>query len=192
VRILGTACGLGVEGSGWVAAPRLVVTNAHVVAGEDDTVVQAPGDAAGSRSAALVHFDPRNDVAVLRVAGLAAPTLRLAGDPASGTAGAVLGYPLNGPFDAGPARIGATRTVISEDAYGQGPVRREVTPLRGRVRSGNSGGPVVDADGRVLATVFAATTDGPAGGFGVPNGVVRDALATARRSGPVPSGACAG
>jgi S1-C subfamily serine protease len=192
VRILGTACGLGVEGSGWVAAAGLVVTNAHVVAGEDDTVVQAPGDAAGSRDATLVHLDVRDDVAVLRVEGLSALALPLAPEPGSGTAGAILGYPLNGPFDVQAGRIGTTRAVFSEDAYGRGPVRREVTPLRGRVRSGNSGGPVVDARGRVLTTVFAASTSGPPGGYGVSNAVVADALAAARGSGPVSSGACAG
>ena len=194
VRILGTACGLGIEGSGWVGAPGLVVTNAHVVAGEQDTVVQAPGDATGSRPATLVRLDVRDDVAVLRVAGLSASplALALAPDPASGTAGAILGYPLDGPFDVEAGRIGATRTVISQDAYGRGPVRRSVTPLRGRVRSGNSGGPVVDAQGQVLATVFAATTSGPPGGYGVPNALVGDALAAARTSGQVSSGDCAG
>ncbi len=193
VRILGTACGLGVEGSGWVAGPGLVVTNAHVVAGEHDTVVQALG--AGTRPAAIVHLDVRDDVAVLRVGGLAARPLALAAGPTQGTAGAILGYPLDGPFDAEPGRIGATRTVISQDAYGRGPVQRDVTPLRGRVRSGNSGGPVVDARGRVLTTVFAARTDAPPGqpgGFGVPNAVVAGALVAARGSGPVPVGACAG
>jgi uncharacterized membrane protein required for colicin V production len=195
VRILGTACGLGVEGSGWVAAPQLVVTNAHVVAGERDTVVQAPGDASDGRAATLVHFDVHDDVAVLRVPGLVAPRLALAADPAAGTAGAILGYPLNGPFDVEAGRIGATRTVLSEDAYGRGPVRRSVTPLRGRVRSGNSGGPVVDADGHVVTTVFAARTGSSPtqpGGYGVPNAVVRGALATARASAPVSSGACVG
>jgi hypothetical protein len=187
VRILGNACGLGVEGSGWVAAPGLVVTNAHVVAGEHDTVVQAPGDAAGSRDATLVHLDVRDDVAVLRVPGLGAPALALASNPSSGTAGALLGYPLNGPFDVEAARIGATRTVLSQDAYGRGPVRRSVTPLRGQVRSGNSGGPIVDAAGHVLTTVFASTTSGPRGGYGVAN-----AVAGARTSGSVSSGACAG
>ena len=192
VRILGNACGLGIEGSGWVAGPGLVVTNAHVVAGEHDTAVQAPGDPAGSRDATLVHLDVHDDVAVLRVAGLGAPALALARDPASGTAGAILGYPLNGPFDVEAGRIGATREVLSEDAYGRGPVRRTITPLRGRVRSGNSGGPVVDAQGRVLTTVFAATTSGRPAGYGVANTVVVDALAAARHSGPVSSGACVG
>jgi hypothetical protein len=195
VRILGNACGLGVEGSGWVAGDGLVVTNAHVVAGEHDTVVQAPGDPAGSRDATLVHLDVRDDVAVLRVPGLGAPALALASDPAAGTAGAVLGYPLNGPFDVEAARIGATRVVLTQDAYGRGPVRRTITPLRGHVRSGNSGGPVVDARGHVLTTVFAATTGSPPaprGGYGVANAVVAGAIGAARTSGPVSSGACAG
>lgn len=190
VRVLGTACGLGIEGSGWVAAPGLVVTNAHVVAGEDDTVVELRGSAP-DRPAQLVRFDVRNDVAVLRVPGLGAPALALAAHPAAGTSGAILGFPLNGPFDVEAARIGATRTVLSEDAYGRGPVPRRVTTLRGRVRSGNSGGPIVDASGRVLATVFAATTNGVPGGFGVPDAVVRATLAGAATSGRVSSGVCA-
>jgi S1-C subfamily serine protease len=190
VRVLGTACGLGIEGSGWVAGPGLVVTNAHVVAGEQDTVVQV-GGGGPSHPASLARIDVRNDVAVLRVAGLGVPALALASDPASGTAGAILGYPLDGPFDAEAARIGATQTVLSDDAYGRGPVRRSITPLRGRVRSGNSGGPVVDASGRVLATVFAATTHGAPGGFGVPDAVVRGALASARGGGAASSGPCA-
>jgi S1-C subfamily serine protease len=125
------------------------------------------------------------------VSGLGAPTLQLASDPAAGTAGAILGFPLDGPFDAEPARIGATRTALTEDAYGNGPVARSLTTLRGRVRSGNSGGPVVDADGRVLATVFAATTRGTPGGFGVPNAVVARAIAAGRAGRPVSSGTCA-
>jgi S1-C subfamily serine protease len=190
VRVLGTACGLGVEGSGWVAAPGLVVTNAHVVAGEHDTVVEV-GGGAPDLPATLTHLDVRDDVATLRVPGLGAPALALAPAPAAGAAGAILGYPLDGPFDAEPARVGATRAVLTEDAYGRGPVSRLVTPLRGRVRSGNSGGPVVDARGRVLTTVFAATTSGTRGGFGVANAIVRDAIASGRVHGPVSSGACA-
>ena len=190
VRIRGTACGLGIEGSGWVAGDGVVVTNAHVVAGQDDTVVEVGGE--GPRlDATAVAFDARNDVAVLRVPGLDAPALRIASDPAAGTEGAILGYPENGPYDVRAARIGATRTVTATDAYGQGPVRRRMTPIRGVVRSGNSGGPVVDGEGRVLTTVFAATTsDGPRAGYGVPNGIVRERLAGA--GDPVDTGPCAG
>ncbi|HEV2061442.1 MAG TPA: trypsin-like peptidase domain-containing protein, partial [Solirubrobacteraceae bacterium] len=185
----GTACGLGVEGSGWVAGPGVVVTNAHVVAGQEDTSVQVAGEGA-SLDAEAIAYDPRNDVAVLRVEGLSAPELPLAEDPDSGTSGAILGFPENGPYDVRAARIGATRNVRSEDAYGRGPVERPMTPIRGIVRSGNSGGPVVDGEGRVLTTVFAATVGGRMrAGFGVPNDVVRETLQ--RADGPVDTGPCA-
>ena len=98
-----------------------------------------------------------------RVPGLSAPALRLASDPRTGTAAAILGYPLDGPYDAEPGRLGQTQRVSTEDAYGNGPVLRSITSLRGRVRPGNSGGPMVDAAGQVVATVFAAITGaGPA------------------------------
>jgi S1-C subfamily serine protease len=197
VRVLGSACGLGVEGSGWIAAPGLVVTNAHVVAGESDTVVQVGGHAP-SLTAHAVVFDSRDDIAILRVPGLVAPTLDLAAAPRSGTSAAILGYPLDGPFDAQPGRIGQTERVRTEDAYGNGPVLRSIVALRGRVRPGNSGGPMVDAAGEVVATVFAAITNGGepglgAGGFAVPNAVVRPELAIARaHRAAVGTGPCAG
>jgi S1-C subfamily serine protease len=190
VKVLGSACGLGIEGSGWVAAPGLVVTNAHVVAGQHDTRVLERGRQPGT-DARVVAFDPRNDVAVLRVPGLDAPALTIVADPRSGTSAAILGFPGNGPYDVRAARLGQTREVITQDAYGNGPVKRSLTSLRGAVRSGNSGGPVVDARGRVLATVFAATTSGPRGGFAVPNAIVRATLTRARASGAVSTGNCA-
>jgi S1-C subfamily serine protease len=186
VRVLGTACGLGVEGSGWVAGPGIVVTNAHVVAGENDTTVTTQDGA--SIDAVPVHYDPGNDLALLRVEA-PLPVLGVARDAGRGTPGAVLGYPENGPFALTPARLGDTSTVLSDDSYGRGPIRREIAFLRGGVRSGNSGGPMVDARGRVLGTVFAATTSGPPGGFAVPNSVVEEALAD--DSGPVDTGPCA-
>jgi S1-C subfamily serine protease len=188
VRILGTACGLGVQGTGWVARPGLVVTNAHVVAGEDDTTVQAQGVGPRLRAVA-VHYEPANDLAILRVGGLGAPPLALAADVRPGGAGAILGFPKNGSYAAEPARIGATDTVISQDAYGRGPLTRQMVSLRGVIRSGNSGGPVVDRAGDVVATVFAATLESARpGGFGVPNAIVRDALE--RSDQPVGTGPC--
>ena len=193
VRVFGTACGLGVEGSGWVAAPDLVVTNAHVVAGETDTAIQV-GGVGPSRGAAVVSFDVHNDIAVLRVSGLGLPALALTANPRSGTAGAILGYPLDGALDAEAGRIGQTEGVNTEDAYGQGHVLRTITALRGNVRPGNSGGPVIDAHGRVLATVFAAlTATARPGRFAVPNGVVRAELARARsQTTSVAPGHCSG
>src|SRR5690242_19928161 len=165
VKVLGTACGLGIEGSGWVAAPGVVVTNAHVVAGETDTEVQIGGEGIGL-SAHAIAFDPHDDIALLRVDGLSEPVLTLAGGSRPGTPAAILGYPLDGAFDAEPGRVGQTNTVRTQDAYGNGPVLRSITTLRGRVRPGNSGGPMVDSHGQVVATVFAALTGTRrAGGF---------------------------
>jgi S1-C subfamily serine protease len=189
VRVLGTACGLGVEGSGWVAAPGLVVTNAHVVAGETDTTVIS--SASDSRlDATPVHYDPTNDLALLRVTALPSIPLSFAPQVRSGTAGAVLGYPENGPFTIAPARVGGTGPVVTQDSYGSGPVTRELTSLRGEVRSGNSGGPLVDADGKVMGTVFAATARGKPGGYAVPNSIVSAALGDS--SGEVGTGPCTG
>jgi S1-C subfamily serine protease len=193
VRVLGTACGLGVEGTGWVAAPHIVVTNAHVVAGESDTAVEVGGSAPGL-TAEVVDFDPHDDVAILRVPGLNQPALTMARHSPSGTSVAILGYPLDGPFNAEPGRIGQTQSVDTENAYGQGPVQRSITPLRGLVRPGNSGGPLIDSSGKVNGTVFAAVSGGGgAAGMAVPNSVVALQLARGEaRQGPVSSGACAG
>ena len=189
VRVLGTACGLGVQGSGWVAGDGIIVTNAHVVAGQDDTSVQLGGQ--GPRiDAEAVHYDPRNDLAVLRAPGIGAtPALRLNEGAEPGTSAAILGFPENGRYDVQPGRLGQTSTVVTQDAYGQGRVRRRITSLRGLVRSGNSGGPMVDGQGRVVTTIFAATTSGGGqSGFGVPDSIVRAGLARAR--GPVDTGPC--
>lgn len=191
VRVLGTACGLGIQGSGWVAAPGIVVTNAHVVAGEDDTVVQEGLDGP-EHDAVPIAFDPTNDIAVLSVDSLDLPALDLSGSPTSGRAAGILGYPENGPYDARPGRLGEIRTVLTQDAYGRGPVRRDLTSLRGVVRSGNSGGPMVDGRGQVVTTIFAALRNPPRpGGFGVPNAVVSETLARAGGN-EVGTGPCAG
>ncbi|MGO9753581.1 MAG: MarP family serine protease [Solirubrobacteraceae bacterium] len=195
VRVVGTACGLGIEGSGWVAAHDLVVTNAHVVAGESDTVVEVGGEPP-DLSAVPVVFDAHNDIAVLRVQGLDETPLALAPDPSTGTGAAILGYPLDGPFDAQPGRLGQTQLTATENAYGDGPVLRVISSLRGLVRPGNSGGPMIDRAGSVVGTVFAAITHPPAGdpgGFAVPNSVVGSEIARARASDRgVSSGTCTG
>lgn len=189
VKVLGTACGLGVQGSGWVAGNELVVTNAHVVAGQDDTTVQLQGEGP-LLDAEAVSYDPKNDLAILRVPGLdGAPRLRLNVNAQAGTSGAVLGFPENGGYDIEPARLGQTATVITQDSYGRGPLQRLITSIRGLVRHGNSGGPVVDGSGRVVATIFAASTGRGRTGYGVPDSVVQRALGRIR--GRVSTGPCA-
>ncbi|MEN3342597.1 MAG: hypothetical protein V7644_2001 [Actinomycetota bacterium] len=187
VRVLGTACGVGVEGSGWFATHHLVVTAAHVVAGQRDTGVQIPG-AAGVRDAEVVAYDPHDDVAILRVGGAGPRPLRIL-EPRPGASVAIAGYPENGPLQATPGRIGRTAVVLTRDAYGHGPISRTITAVAGRVRHGDSGGPAIDRSGAVQSTIFAARVGEPSG-YGVPASVVRRALASARR--PVSTGSCTG
>ncbi len=190
VRILGTACGLGVQGSGWVARDGVVVTNAHVVAGQDDTTVELRD---GSRhDAEAIHYDPDNDLAILRSSGISGtPALELDASVPEGTSAAILGFPENGPFTVRAGRLGATQTVSSQDSYGRGPLQRRITSLRGRVRSGNSGGPMVDGRGQVVTTIFAASVSSrERTGFGVPSTIVQQALSAGRSR--VGTGPCAG
>jgi S1-C subfamily serine protease len=186
VKIVGVACGIGVEGSGWFARRDLVVTAAHVVAGESRPTVYLP--TGGTFDADVVAFDPHNDVAVLRVHGATVTPLRAA-DPTPGTPVAILGYPNNGSLTATPGRIGSTSAVLTRDAYGHGPVDRIITAVAGHVVHGNSGGPAVDARGVVRTTIFAARVGEPTG-YGVPTPTVLRALESAQR--PVSTGACAG
>jgi S1-C subfamily serine protease len=190
LRVTGTACGYGVEGSAWVAGRNLVVTNAHVVAGETATWVQI-GGSGQQLPAEVVAFDERNDIAVMRVEGLGLAPLPVAA-ARTGEAAAVIGFPQNGPLDIEPARTGTTERVVSTDAYDNGPVERIVTSFRVYVRPGNSGGPAVDADGRVISTIFASRTDSNNSGYGVPSRIVQRHLrAAASRTTPVSTGGCA-
>jgi S1-C subfamily serine protease len=173
VKITATACGLGVEGSGWVAKPHIVITAAHVVAGAHGITVDGHG------ATALV-VDRHEDVAVLRVPGLAAPTLPLT-DAHDGDEVAILGYPEDGPFDARPGRMGNTADVLVNGSL------REVVAVSGLIRHGNSGGPAVNSAGEVEAEIFAARI-GTSGGYGVPAAPIRAALARARRA--VSTGSC--
>jgi uncharacterized membrane protein required for colicin V production len=173
VRITATACGLGVEGSGWVARPHIVVTAAHVVTG-------ASGIRAQGHLATPLVVDRRQDVAILRVPGLKARALAMT-EPRDGESVAILGFPENGPFDARPGRVGATADVLVKGSL------REVTAISGLVRHGNSGGPAVNEAGEVEMTVFAARL-GARGGYGIPAAPVRRDLAKAKR--PVSTGSC--
>jgi S1-C subfamily serine protease len=145
--------------------------------------------------ATAIDFDPHDDIAILHVPGLSAAVLTIAGNPPAGTAAAILGFPLDGPFDAEPGRVGRTEDISTDDAYGNGPVLRLITSLRGLVRPGNSGGPLIDSAGRVVAMVFASVTGAGrgTGGFAVPDSLVARQLMIARARGTdVSTGPCAG
>lgn len=188
LRVEGRACGLDVSGSGWTVAPGVVVTAAHVVAGESRTTVQRGGAGRKLRARVMV-YDTRNDVAVLLAPGLLAEPLPLA-DATDGDPVAILGFPRNGPYAITAARVGKTATVLAQDSYGSGMTLRLMTSLRGKVQHGNSGGPAVDAEGRVQSTIFGSSkTDGTA--LGVPADVVKAAVARIGAK-PVSTGKCAG
>ena len=181
VRVVGIACGVGVEGSGWIVARGLVVTNAHVVAGISRPYV----DRQGGRvlRATVVAFDPTNDLALLRVPGLKGRPLRLA-KPENDLPVVVLGFPENGPYKAIPGRLGGTAPTFVRDAYGRFPTARGVTTIRADIRPGNSGGPIVDALGRVRAVVFARRAKFN-GGFGVPSQLVATLVGKPRSRSPI-------
>lgn len=148
------ACGRGVEGTGFLYSPGRIMTNAHVVAGVDDPTVSV-----GDREvdAQVVHYDSDLDVAVLAVDGVQRPYLRFDKSGEARQSAAVLGYPNDGPYNVQAARIRGEQRLRSPDIYGRGTVVREVFSLRSLVRPGNSGGPLLSADGAVLGVIFAAS-----------------------------------
>ena len=190
VRITGYSRGAGVAGSGWVAAPGLVVTNAHVAAGASRLRVHPEGSTWSRLRADTVLVDERNDLAILKVDGLDLPALELA-EPVPGEPVAVLGYPENGPFDARPGRVGRTGPAVFTDARGRGATRRDVTSVRAVVRPGNSGGPVVNSRGQVVATIFAGRVGTGDLGYAIPASIIETALERAERrvAAGIPAGA---
>jgi uncharacterized membrane protein required for colicin V production len=156
LRIRGQGCGGIISGSGFVFGPGLVATNAHVVAGIQYPFAQ---DANGSHRAKVVWFDPALDLAILRVSNLAGPSLSIDPDAVGhGTPAAALGYPGGGNFTAGPAAILDEFKALGHDIYGQGRTSRDVYEIQANIIPGNSGGPLVARDGRVIGMVFAEST----------------------------------
>ncbi|MDQ4488895.1 MarP family serine protease [Sinomonas sp. ASV486] len=155
LRITGTAyqCGQNQTGSGFAVAPDRIITNAHVVAGVSEPVVELPGG--GARSGRVVYFDAVRDLAVIAVDGLHVAPLPLTGTSSSGTPAAFGGYPLGGPYQLRPAVIQGTTTVLAPDIYGANEVPKQVYQISGNVQQGNSGGPLLTLDGQVTGVVFA-------------------------------------
>jgi hypothetical protein len=186
VKVTGRACRQIQEGSGWVAADGLVVTNAHVVAGESRTTVL---DATGSEhDATVVAFDPVRDLAVLGVSTLDAEPLRLT-DAEAGAVGAVYGHPGGGPLVASPARVGEEILAVGTDIYRTGESRRRVLVLAASLQPGDSGGALVDAVGDVMGVAFAIDPGREGTSYALTDDEVEDVL-DAVASAPVDTGPC--
>ncbi len=191
MEVLADGCAIGLlnEGSGFVAAPGYVVTNAHVVAGTRDQLVIVDG---AHLHADVVAFDPSLDLAVLRVPDLRAEPLELALEevPRS-TAGAVLGFPGGPPLARSPAAVRAVVDAAGRDIYGEGRVDRRLYELQAVVRPGSSGGPFVLPDGRVAGVVFASSTVDDRLAYALTAAEVAPIVELARlRTRPVGTGAC--
>jgi S1-C subfamily serine protease len=192
VKVLGTApsCSRRIEGSGFVYAGERVMTNAHVVAGTRDVSVETTN---GRLDGTVVVYDPERDLAVIYVPGLRAPVMPFASKPAaSGANGIVLGYPLDGPYNAQSARVRDVSNITGPDIYDENDVTREIYTIRALVRSGNSGGPLVTPSGQVLGVIFAAAADDRNVGFAL---TAEEAAGTAKlgqgRTRSVRTGDCA-
>lgn len=191
VKVLGSAtdCDRTVEGSGFVYAPGRVMTNAHVVAGVSEPVVQVGDD---DLAAEVVYYDPDVDVAVLSVPELQAPALQFDDQAESGDNVAVLGYPENGPYDVQPARVRDEQLLRSPNIYGEDTVMRDTYSIFGLVRQGNSGGPLVNRRGVVIGVIFAASVTDADTGYALTSGQVeRAADAGDSLLDPVGTGSCA-
>jgi S1-C subfamily serine protease len=188
VKIEGAAGAEGREGTGFVYASRRVLTNAHVVAGIDRPGVRV-GGTGRSYPARVVFFDPGRDVAVLYVPGLRAPVLRFAPGAGRGDAAVVAGYPQNGSLDLRAATVTSRVRAIGADIYSAHTVTREVYAIRATIRPGDSGGPLLAPDGRVLGMVFARSASDDGTGYALTAAeVTGDAERAATATAPVDTG----
>ncbi|QHK20390.1 MarP family serine protease [Pseudarthrobacter psychrotolerans] len=191
LKIAGTAyqCGQNQTGTGFVVSPGRVVTNAHVVAGVSQPVVEIPDG--GALPGRVVYFDTRHDLAVLAVDGLPSEPLTLTSDLPNGSPAAFAGYPHGGPFKSKPATVQDITSVLVPDIYGQNPAPEEIYRLAGDVQPGNSGGPLLTMEGQVAGVIFAKATSDAEMGFGITMGdLFPVASQAASLSAPVSSGQC--
>jgi S1-C subfamily serine protease len=191
VKISGIApsCSRQIDGSGFVYAPGRVMTNAHVLAGVTQPVVEAEGE---EYEATAVYVDEAVDVAVLAVPGLPQVPLSFAAEPSdTGDSAIIMGYPGGGPLFTGPARVRDQGPISGPDFRNATTVQRDVYALRGEVRAGNSGGPLFDPDGHVLGVVFASAIDDPLTGYALTaEQVAPAARAGATATAPADTGPC--
>ncbi|EFG47520.1 putative CvpA family protein [Brevibacterium mcbrellneri ATCC 49030] len=190
VRTDETVCDNLQSGTGWVFAPEHVATNAHVVAGSTSLTVQVKGKGKVF-DAQLVAFDPKRDVAVLRVPGLAATPLDTGADLKAGADAVAVGFPGNGGYTISPARTRETLRARGTDIYDDESVTRNVYSLRAIIRQGNSGGPLLDKNGRAVGMVFATSLNDKETGYALTIGEIESVLRQGRNAErPLPSGKC--
>jgi S1-C subfamily serine protease len=177
VKIAGSGCGGTVYGSGFPVAGNQVLTNAHVVAGTQGTVIYS--QQGQGLKATVVLFDARRDVAILYVPRL---TLRVLSTAAAqrGTQGAAIGYPGGGPEQISPAVIDDELTAQGRDIYGRDLVVRDIWVIQADVKPGDSGGPLVDRDGNVIGVVFASSTSQRGQAYALTNAEVKPDIDGAR------------
>ncbi|MET4427964.1 MULTISPECIES: acid resistance serine protease MarP [unclassified Mycolicibacterium] len=188
IRGVAPSCQKVLEGSGFVVAPNRVMSNAHVVAGSESVTVEAEGK---SYDASVVSYDPNADISILDVPNLpSAPLVFHMQEAPSGTDSVVMGYPGGGDFTATPARIREIIQLNGPDIYHTTTVTREVYTVRGTVRQGNSGGPLIDRKGRVLGVVFGAAVDDADTGFVLTANEVAKQMAGVGATQKVPTGTC--
>ncbi|KUN26046.1 serine protease [Streptomyces corchorusii] len=188
VKIEGAVGTEGREGSGFVYAPRRVMTNAHVVAGIERPSVRI-GGVGPSYAARVVLFDPDRDVAVLYVPDLSAPVLRFDGGAVRGDSAVVAGYPQDGSLNLQAATVGNRVRATGQNIYSDRTVTREIYAIRSTVRPGNSGGPLLTTDGRVFGVVFARSTSDAETGYALTaDEVADDARRAATATAPVDTG----
>ena len=195
VRIVAPACGGTQLGTGWIAAPDTVVTNAHVVAGAGTISVEEEGEeGTGGDHGSVVLFDPRLDLAIVRVGGLTGEPLTLLTRKLEvGTPGATLGYPgsQQGGFEGSPAAVQNVFDARGRDIYGDDEVVREIYELRADVEQGDSGGPFVTSKGEVAGVIFAASTTSRGTGYALTGAEVADEIQEgSQRTEPVGTGRC--
>lgn len=185
-------CNSASEGSGWVYSDKYVATNAHVVAAAQKVAVQVTGKGR-ALPAEVVGFNPKSDVAVLYVPELEAPPMRLGSALSAGDDSVVVGFPENGPYTISPSRVRESLTAEGRDIYDSGKAVRKVYSLRADVRPGNSGGPLIGADGRVSGMVFAKSEKDSSTGYALTLDEIMPTIkASAGTRGVVPTGPCSG
>lgn len=188
IRGVAPACQKVLEGTGFVIAPNRVMSNAHVVAGSDSVTVEAEGK---EYPATVVSYDPDADISILDVPNLPQQPLVFSEEPArTGTDAVVLGFPGGGDFSATPARVREIIELSGPDIYKTTTVNREVYTIRGTVRQGNSGGPMINRSGQVIGVVFGAAVDDDDTGFVMTTNEVSRQLAKIGNTAPVPTGTC--